>query len=756
MNKNAKIEWLILGDVLRGSLNPRKHFDQEKITQLVQSFTEHGFTPALSHLLVRTHPTEKGKYELICGERRWRAATELGLEKVPVVVEEMADRKVLELQIVENLQREGLTALEEAEGFRALLDFCEPDGTRSHSIKSLAKEVGRTEMHIRDRLSLCRLRGSIAGDALESEELPVSHAKLLARIPAGKLRDDFTLRVLKPADGLAPIPYKQLERMIRDECQIELRGADFDGADAALVPVSMVGGDRVSGGSCSDCPFNTKNQADTTGSKLHMCMNPECFRMKKNAAHMKWMQSVTDASKGRTALSMEDCERVFDIKGKKLAYNSGFVELDAQPAEHDLQRGVKDPPTWKKLIRGQGVPVVLVKDCDGHVHEIADHRLAIAAAVENEKDKPAGERIFKPAKSAAEAPKEGWQKEEQSEKAIAEKQKEQKERERHKRINEAHFAAVIDAARGGKLPEGFWALAVDALVETTIDHGDAAFVTERRGLSSSDDRENAEEILRKFASNLALPDQISMTVELLLLLYMVDKRMVSLPKWAKVFGADLKAVTKTVNAAMLEEAKVENIKLDIAAGLEWLSFKDSSDAFEWNEHGVCTNPDVVNLVFPKSEKVNGVVRVAFSERGWKVGFSLTCSEFGGSSPCSLTDASYSNRALALHAGLLAIRSQLKENGVSEASLKRALEYIGLVKSEKYIANKSLVEKFSIAKKLRQDSPSEFCVTSLQAVLKCPLSIAMKIHDFVIDASYSEIVGDERKPPTKKAKRPAKS
>ena len=98
MTMNTKIQWLPLADVLRGGLNPRTHFDPEKIAELVVSFREHGFTPALSHLLVRPHGSSSGKYELVCGERRWRAATELGLERVPTVVEEMTDVRVLELQ----------------------------------------------------------------------------------------------------------------------------------------------------------------------------------------------------------------------------------------------------------------------------------------------------------------------------------------------------------------------------------------------------------------------------------------------------------------------------------------------------------------------------------------------------------------------------------------------------------------------------------------------------------------------------------
>ena len=680
MNMNTKIEWLPLSAVLTGGLNPRTHFDPEKIRELVSSFKEHGFTPALSHLLVRPHPNgETGMWELICGERRLRAAMELQMETVPCVVEEMTDLRVLELQLVENLQREGLSPLEEAEGYRSLLAMTDGDGKPSHSIKSLAEKIGRSVMHVKDRLSLCKLVGTMAGEALDSGALPVSHARLLARVPAGKLRDGFTRRVLKPSDGLAPIPYRQLERMLHDECMVELRGAEFDAADPLLLPVQLdvTTGERLAGGACTDCPFNTKNSDQAEGSKFHMCMNPECFREKRNAAHALWMESVTDLEKGRRALPLDEAEKVFEVSGKKLAYNSGLVELDDLPHEHDLKRGVNEPPAWKKLIRGQGVPVLLVKDGDGKVRELVDHKLALLAARENEKDKPAAARLFKSESSMKDKPKEGWEKEQDAEKDLADraelKRKEQEEQERARRIQETSLMEVVGIARGLKVPEGFWTLAVAALLEVTNEHGDGPEVAARHGLATTED-------LQKLVGKMTVPDKVAFTAELLLTLYVGENRAAALPKWAKVFGVDLKRVKKSCEAQFAAEDKAAAEKAEIAGGIVWKSRKEKADDFEWNSSGVCVNPDVAVLNFPKAVKISASVEVARSEKGWKVGVDVKGSKFGHGSPCCAASAGYSDRSLALKTGLLSIKALLISAGAPPAAVQRVQEFIASITS----------------------------------------------------------------------------
>ena len=103
---------IAIGQIHPGRYQPRRVFDDEKLAGLVDSIRDKGI---LSPLLVRVHPTIQNAYELIAGERRWRAAQKAQLHDVPVIVRDLTDRETLEIALVENLQREDLNALEEAE-----------------------------------------------------------------------------------------------------------------------------------------------------------------------------------------------------------------------------------------------------------------------------------------------------------------------------------------------------------------------------------------------------------------------------------------------------------------------------------------------------------------------------------------------------------------------------------------------------------------------------------------------------------------
>jgi len=118
---------------------PRQHYDEEALEALTQSIAEQG---VLQPLIVRPHPERSGEYQIVAGERRWRAAQRAQLTELPVVVRALDDRQMLELAIVENVQREDLTALEEAEAYQRLTaEF-------GYSHDQIAKAVGKSRSHI--------------------------------------------------------------------------------------------------------------------------------------------------------------------------------------------------------------------------------------------------------------------------------------------------------------------------------------------------------------------------------------------------------------------------------------------------------------------------------------------------------------------------------------------------------------------------------------------------------------------------------
>jgi ParB family transcriptional regulator, chromosome partitioning protein len=152
-----------------GRFQPRRVFDQAAIEDLVHSVREKGI---LQPLVVRRHPDEPEFYEIIAGERRWRAAQAAGLHEVPAIVRDLSDREALEVALIENLQRQDLSPLEEAEGYRRLMDDF------AHTQEELAKAVGKSRSHVANMMRLLALPQPVK-QMLDQGELTAGHARAL-------------------------------------------------------------------------------------------------------------------------------------------------------------------------------------------------------------------------------------------------------------------------------------------------------------------------------------------------------------------------------------------------------------------------------------------------------------------------------------------------------------------------------------------------------------------------------------------------
>ncbi len=156
-----------------GRFQPRKRFDQEGNQSLVDTVRDRGI---LQPLLVRKHPDSPTEYELIAGERRWRAAQIAGLHEVPVVIRDLTDREALEIALVENIQRQDLTPLEEAEGYKRLMEEF------GHTQEVLAKSVGKSRSHVANMLRLLTLPDPLK-DMVSDGRLTAGHARALLGVP---------------------------------------------------------------------------------------------------------------------------------------------------------------------------------------------------------------------------------------------------------------------------------------------------------------------------------------------------------------------------------------------------------------------------------------------------------------------------------------------------------------------------------------------------------------------------------------------
>ena len=151
---------------------PRRHFEAEAIEALAQSLRTRG---VLQPILVRPHPSRSGAYEIVAGERRWRAAQKARLHEVPVIIRDMDDSGALEVALVENIQRENLNPLEEAEGYRRLMeDF-------GHTQAALAKLLGKSRSHIANTLRLLNLPKSVQA-MLADGRLSAGHGRALLAV----------------------------------------------------------------------------------------------------------------------------------------------------------------------------------------------------------------------------------------------------------------------------------------------------------------------------------------------------------------------------------------------------------------------------------------------------------------------------------------------------------------------------------------------------------------------------------------------
>src|SRR3954462_5717791 len=170
--EKGKHKHLPIAFVTPGRLQPRRKFDQEAIQSLVDSVRERG---VLQPLLVRQHPDDGSIFEIIAGERRWRAAQLAGLHQVPVVIRELTDREALEIALIENIQRQDLTALEEAEGYKRLMDEF------GHTQEVLAKALGKSRSHIANMLRLRPLPLQ-AKQLVQDGSLTAGHARALLSV----------------------------------------------------------------------------------------------------------------------------------------------------------------------------------------------------------------------------------------------------------------------------------------------------------------------------------------------------------------------------------------------------------------------------------------------------------------------------------------------------------------------------------------------------------------------------------------------
>lgn len=324
--------------------NPRKTFPAEKLAELTESVRLHG---VMQPLLVRPWPADlpwqsevMPLHEIVAGERRYRAAMAAGLKYVPVLCRDLSDQQVLELQVIENLQREDLHELEEAEGYGLMMQ------RYGYTADQLAEKISKSRSYIFGRLKLLALdedsRRLFRGGLLNA-----STALLVARIPGDELRAKAVKEITEQDHRGEVMSVRRAQQWIRDRYMLKLAEAPFPKWLDNLV-------DEAS--SCHDCPKRTGNQPELfadVGSQ-DVCTDPACYNAKKAAYFARQVEAAV--SDGAEVIVGEKAAKISDygLSNYQLE-RAGLVDLTERCHDDPEKR------TYAEIL-GDAAKVVMVED----------------------------------------------------------------------------------------------------------------------------------------------------------------------------------------------------------------------------------------------------------------------------------------------------------------------------------------------------------------------------------------------------------
>ena len=350
-------------EAINSTTNPRRRrgLDIDSLRALADSILAHGLG---NPILVRPLPASRLEdtsgmeprpaYEVIAGERRWRAAQLAELPTMPMVVRHMDDQAVLEMQLVENIEREDLDPMEEAEGFALLRDKL------GYTVEQIAERMGkgRGESYVRKRMKLLDLtpesrEAMYEGTLMLSTGLAVAHYPAATQAKAVKIIKGMATR---GTDGKSiPAPFRTVVLELYRKLNTLLKTAAFDTLDPGLV---------FNAGPCSTCPKRSQAETDlfteTRDAGEDSCLDTVCWEAKKTA-HVQRVHADAQA-RGLEVIDGAEAEKI--IHSPHSTYAVGYRKLDdtawVETSDDGENRGV----TWADALRAQGrkapKPVILI------------------------------------------------------------------------------------------------------------------------------------------------------------------------------------------------------------------------------------------------------------------------------------------------------------------------------------------------------------------------------------------------------------
>lgn len=342
IDRNNELREISITDLVESKLNPRRTWDENQLKELAASIADVGI---IEPLRVRPHPDHKGRFEIVAGARRYRAAKLAKRELVPCVIGALNDEQVVDVMMLENLQRADLHPLDEASAVASYQ-------TIGLTIERISSKLRRSVGWVRQRLALRSLSDHVA-KALRSDDISLGVALEIARVVGAgpqKIVLDAVLREQKHSGRITP----GTAQHIVNDCQPRLATAPFD------VKRDGIGGIA----SCMKCPYRSGNQTDLQtdepGDPM-ICGNAQCYKDKCEA---QWVEAAGEAlSNGDEILDDSEAKSIF-------APESTYVQ-DADYVERkgDLMvagRVLKVADLAKKT----GAPTVWARDSRGGIHQL--------------------------------------------------------------------------------------------------------------------------------------------------------------------------------------------------------------------------------------------------------------------------------------------------------------------------------------------------------------------------------------------------
>lgn len=505
--------------------NPRRRrgLDIDSLNHLASSIKAQGLAQPI---LVRPLPGSRAAdtfqdreeglplpiYELVCGERRLRASRIAGMGTIPMLVRELDDAAALELQLVENIEREDLDPMEEAEGFELLREKL------GYSVEQIADRIGRGkgESYIYKTMKLCDLVPE-AREAMYAGQLGRSTGLLVARYRAEQ-QIDVVAFIKSMAVRGEPAPYRTVSPAVFKRFNLTLATAVFDIQDASLV---------VGVGPCSSCPKRSGNQGDIFGDDKDSedsCTDPDCFDSKR-AAHIGQVKDQA-AKDGIKVIDEDEARKA--IPSAYARYMIGYSRLTDTAYTEEGNDGVEREVTFEDALRKMGKkapkPRLLINPHTGAAEKVITDDLANQLA----DLAPGAEKIERRAPTAR----------------VDDRPEEVKALDDH-RVNRAVTLRIFDAIRTHERCAAELLLVAESLIVEGITDNDLGYFEAYLGWDTDTEDKEYEEVQQIVRDKLkALPgDQLA---QLLVMAGLERAGSEFLPATATAYGIDILAVRDKV------------------------------------------------------------------------------------------------------------------------------------------------------------------------------------------------------------------